>query len=274
MTAISGVSNSSSAWAAMAAQRQANQAQAFAKVDTDGSGSVDGTELQGALDDVASKTGGTAGNAQDLIGQYDANGDGSLSADELGSAMPSILPPPSTMEFAQSHSGDGASAGGGGGGGGGGGKVEAAGGGSGGSGSTSTTYDPLDTDQDGVVSAAELAAAGISSPDTTDATDAAGGTDPLAALSGAVDGNSDGKVEPSETDLLMQKIEGALSSMSATTSTTASQASGSDGNGNGNGQDPSQPFDLQHLAQMVLQQYDQVANNDTQTSTSTLKAVA
>ncbi len=368
MTAISGVSNSSSAWAAMAAQRSANQAKAFAKVDTDGSGSVDGTELQNMLDDVASKTGATAGNAQDVLSKYDANGDGSLSADELGSALKSILPPPSTMEFAQSRGADGASAAGsageglfgkvdtdgsggidagelqtlmdrmsgdgatssastassgavsdatakrfaeldtngdgtlsqaefdagrpsggpqgaqasgggeggggghhgGGGGGGGGGKVEAA---SGSSSDASTTYDPLDTNQDGVVSAAELAAAGVTTADSTS------GTDPLAALFSAADSNGDGKIGKSESDVLVQQIEAALSSMSSNISTTVSSASassdtsGTDG-GSANGQDPSQPFDLQHLAQMVLQQYEQVANNDTQTAASTLKAVA
>lgn len=108
MTSISGLG--SNAWAtAQSSQtnRQARmQERMFQKTDSDGSGGVDATELQATLDKVVSKSGISIDTtAADLLTQADANGDGSLSSDELGTAMQSVLPPPpSTMDFAQSRS--------------------------------------------------------------------------------------------------------------------------------------------------------------------------
>lgn len=263
----------------MAARREARQVQMFDKVDSDGSGEVSSTELQGALDDIAAKSGNSAGDAKDLLTQYDTDGDGSLSQDELGSALKSVLPaPPSTMEFAQARGSEGQDTPGPPGPGvhhgGGGGRAE-------GSSGSSGSYDPLDTDQDGTVSAAELAAAGVSS------TDGSGGTDALASLFQAVD--SDGKISESESDVLMQKIEAALSSISSgsgTTSATSTASTGTDASATDTQDGARQqagdphalppPFDLNRLAQMVLQQYTQVANNSATSSTagSTVSAVA
>lgn len=112
MTTISSVS---SAWSSASVQRASRPAPSperlLSKIDTDGSGGVSDTELQGLLDDVAKKTGvSSQTSAADLVKQYDANGDGSLNADELGQTMQSVLPPPpSTMAFAQSRSGDSSS---------------------------------------------------------------------------------------------------------------------------------------------------------------------
>lgn len=105
MSTISGVSGSSQAWAQMSSNRAQMQAKMFAKVDADSSGGVNQTELQGMLDNVASKTGVTmSSDTTELFSKMDSNGDASLSSDELASGMASILPPPSTMEFAQSRS--------------------------------------------------------------------------------------------------------------------------------------------------------------------------
>lgn len=106
MTSISGLGNSWAATQASQTNRHARmQERMFQKTDTDGSGGVDATELQASLDKVASKSGVSIDTtAADLLTQSDANGDGSLSGDELGTAMQSVLPPPpSTMEFAQSR---------------------------------------------------------------------------------------------------------------------------------------------------------------------------
>ena len=104
MTSISSVSG---AWTQAASMQRGAGHRAeklLSKLDTDGSGEVDGTELQAMIDDVAKKTGVDSGtSAADIVQQYDADGDGSLSAQELGEAAKSILPPPSTMEFAQSR---------------------------------------------------------------------------------------------------------------------------------------------------------------------------
>lgn len=90
-------------WAATQMPRLSEARQKlFERVDADGSGSVDATELQGSLDKLAEKTGRSAPDATALVQQSDADGDGSLSAKELGTAARSLLP--STMEFAQHRS--------------------------------------------------------------------------------------------------------------------------------------------------------------------------
>lgn len=105
MSTISGVSGASQAWAQMSSNRAQMQAKMFAKADTDGSGGVNQTELQGMLDNVASKAGvKSSSDTTELFSKMDGNSDGSLSSDELASGMASILPPPSTMDFAQSRS--------------------------------------------------------------------------------------------------------------------------------------------------------------------------
>ncbi|GAB3358489.1 MULTISPECIES: XopAW family type III secretion system calcium-binding effector [Giesbergeria] len=108
MTSISGVS---SAWSHTYAQRSNAQPQPGRlserlqnKFDQDQSGGIDATELEGLLSDVAQKTGASStSSAADLLASNDANGDGSLSGDELDNTLQSVLPPPSTMEFAQSR---------------------------------------------------------------------------------------------------------------------------------------------------------------------------
>jgi Ca2+-binding EF-hand superfamily protein len=92
MSAISGVSSASSSWFDMRSQMQAKM---LAKADTDKSGGVDKTELQGVLDDIAEKTGVAAtGDTAELFGKMDADGDGSLSGEELAEGMKSVMPKP------------------------------------------------------------------------------------------------------------------------------------------------------------------------------------
>lgn len=112
MSSISGLGSTGSAWGQMPTQgaRQARmQERMFQKADSDGSGGIDATELQAALDTVSEKTGASLStSAADLLTQSDSNGDGVLSSDEMASAMQSVMPPPpSTMEFAQTRSGQG-----------------------------------------------------------------------------------------------------------------------------------------------------------------------
>jgi Ca2+-binding EF-hand superfamily protein len=133
MSTISGVSSSSSAWAAVSAQRAQHQAKMFAKVDTDSSGGVDQTELSTMLSDISSKTGTSLGDAKELFTQMDSNSDGSLSSDELDSGMKALMPPPpSTMDFAQSRGMGGSN------------------------GSQDDLFAKVDTDGDGAVSKDEL----------------------------------------------------------------------------------------------------------------------
>jgi len=327
MSTISSINNTSGdGWAQFRAARAATQNRIqndlLSKVDADGSGSIDSSELQSALNTIATKTGVTINTtATDLLAKADGNGDGSLDAAELDKALQSVLPPPSTMEFAQSRSADSTSARGqagddlfstvdadgsgsidqseltalmeamaqddtsstssandaqfakldtngdgnlsqaefdagrpSGGPGGPGGPQ-----GAGGmpppptSSSDNNSYDPLDTNHDGVVSASELAAAS----GTTS-------TDPLAALFDAVDTDGDQQLSASETDALAKQV--------ATVLDTLQQAS-SDTSNNGNGSQD-QPLDLRTLAQLVLKQYEDIAKNQSSTTTSTLSATA
>lgn len=147
MSTISGTSGSGNAWSSMSTSRAEMKDKLFAKVDSDGSGAVDTSELQTMLDDLAKRMGtASSTSAADTLSKLDSNGDGSLDKDELDQGMKDLMPAPSsTMAFAQAR-------------GPGGGGPPPAGGASGTSESDSTEYDPLDTNQDGVVSEQERAA--------------------------------------------------------------------------------------------------------------------
>ena len=117
MSTISGVTSSSSSsdpWAAMKAQHAQRQAKMFAKVDTDSSGGVDKAELTTMLSEISQKTGTSIGSdTEATFTKMDSNAYGNLSSDELGKGMQSLMPPPSTMDFAQSRSANGTSGSGG-----------------------------------------------------------------------------------------------------------------------------------------------------------------
>lgn len=102
MTTISGLGGADRSWqtAQSGQNRKAeHEARLFAKVDGDGSGGVDATELASMLEHA-----GQSGDSAELLKQMDGNGDGSLSKDELGQGLRDLLPPPaSTLDFAQSR---------------------------------------------------------------------------------------------------------------------------------------------------------------------------
>lgn len=287
MSTISGVSGSGDAWANMKAQRSQMQAKMFAKVDTDSSGGVDKTELQSLLADVAKKTGATNNSSDELFSKMDSNSDGSLSSDELGQGMQSIMPPPpSTMDFAQSRSdstssgddlftkvdtdGDGSVS-----------KDElqslmkmmdklASDGSPDGNGpqgaggmppppppdsssatsgaSSTTTYDPLDTNEDGTVSAQERLAGSASSSST----------DAVQTLLKTIDTNSDKQISASETDAFIEQLTSQLGAM-----TESGQDTGSNTKSTQNSID---------LAELVKQAYEQIMAQ--QAKGATLSALA
>lgn len=177
MSTISGLGGVGPSWSSGQSRRAEHEARMFAKVDSDGSGSVDATELAAMLE--KGPLGGQAGDSAELLKKMDSDGDGSLSQDELSQGMRDLMPKPSsTMDFAQARGaadegdafagldgdGDGQLS-----------RAEfeagrpapppggmpppaVSGGGSSGSagtGATSTTYDPLDVNQDGTVSEIE-----------------------------------------------------------------------------------------------------------------------
>lgn len=277
MSSISAVSGSSST----AYQNRFDPAKMrdklFAKVDTNGTGSIDKTELQGLADKVASVTGNASTNTDDIFAKADSDGDGKLSKDEFTTALQSIMPQPSssTVDFAQAHGGAGgtppdgpppdgpppggasdstttSSA-------------SSTSGTSGtssssSSGSASTTYDPLDTNQDGVVSTAERLAGALKA-------------EKAQALLTSMDTDGDGKVSSSEASAFAQSLTNqvqANASASQSASTPSSDASSSGGQAQKQHQ-----MGFSRIAELVLQQYDQVANNlSSQSSGSTVSALA
>ena len=159
MSTIAMVGGTSSAWSDLGASRaSAMKEKMFAKVDSDGSGGVDGSELQAMLDKVSERSGQSLGSADELLTKMDSNADGSLDANELDSGMKSLLPPPSTtLAFAGQRSGG---AGGHPGGPPPGGPPPAKAASSEDSSSSAST-DPMDTNGDGTVSAQERATAAL-----------------------------------------------------------------------------------------------------------------
>lgn len=271
---VSNVSNSSNAWASTGATRSTPKDKLFSLVDSDSSGGIDTDELKTLMEQVTKKTGVANSNtAAELMTKLDTNGDGSLDGSELHNGITSIVQLPSTMDFAQARSdsstgatgsssdkfasldtdGDGKltqsefDAG----------RPSSAGGphGAGGpppgppptssSSSDSTTYDPLDTNKDGIVSAAEAAAG-----------QANGTTDTMQALLKAIDADKDGKLSNTEADTFVQQVATAVDTLQKSSSSTDS-------------------IDLNQLAQQVLKQYTQIAAGSASSSTgSTVRLTA
>lgn len=263
MTSISSIS---SAWSGMGMQRSQRAAPSperlMSKIDTDQSGGIDNTELQGLLDKVAKKT-GTQLSASDVLTQFDADGNGQLSSDELGKTMQSILPPPSTMDFAQQRASSSGQAG-------------------------DDLFSKVDSDGDGSVSKDELQAllekmsggtasqTGVGSDDAFAALDTDGDgvvslserlagektsaqQDAVAALFQSIDTDGDQQISSSESSAFIQALTSAYGSSRSSSTSTASSPRG----------------ELMHLAELARQRYAEAANAwSSSTSSSALSAVA
>lgn len=282
MSSISGLGSAGGAWGQMPMQgaRQAKmQEKMFEKADSDGSGGIDATELQAALDDVSSKTGNSLStSASDLLTQSDSNGDGVLSSDEMASAMQSVMPPPpSTMEFAQSRSGQG----------GGGddlfGKVDTDGDGSisetelqslmdkmasdgntsasGDATSASDMFAQLDTDGDGALSESEFAA-GSQQPQDMQAMGGMPPPPPPGGMGGASDSASSGSYDQLDTnqDGVVSMAE-RLAGGESTSVTDLFNSIDSDGDG------ALSSAEVDSFMQQLTEQYSQVASGNYSSST-------
>lgn len=203
----------------------------FSKVDSDGDGAVNQTELQALLEKMSGGTASKTGVSSDeLFSQLDADGDGSLSEAEFDAGRPSGeagggavggMPPP---------------------------PPGGPGGPGGASASSSTTYDPLDTNEDGVVSAAEQAAG-------------AAQTDAITALFKTIDTDGDGSVSSEEARSFIDQLTSQLRSASSSTDAASQTA------------DSGQTTDLMQLARFARSQYEAVAGSWSSTG-STLSALA
>lgn len=97
MSTISGVGGVNRSWESGSSRQAEHEARLFTKVDSDGSGGVDATELAAMLAHT-----GQSGDSAELLKKMDGDGDGSLSQDELSQGMRDLMPPAtSTLAFAQ-----------------------------------------------------------------------------------------------------------------------------------------------------------------------------
>ncbi|MDD2878976.1 MAG: hypothetical protein PHQ58_00935 [Rhodoferax sp.] len=149
MSSISGVSASSNAWANANATTQRSQMQAkmFSKVDNNSDGSVDQAEMTAFTDKMKAATGQDSATS---FAKLDTDSNGKLTQAEFEAGRPA--------EGAQGAQGSGG--------------VKGAGGppppgghggprGAGGTSETSSSFDPLDTNQDGTVSQLEKLAGAL-----------------------------------------------------------------------------------------------------------------
>jgi Ca2+-binding EF-hand superfamily protein len=130
-----------------ASQNAAVNSDVFDSLDRDGDGVISESEFAAALQSKVDGETLSEDELNALFAAIDANGDASISAEELSSAMGEAMgaPPPPT-ELSEDETSDAAAS------------TESAASSASGAGGASENYDPLDTNEDGVVSAAEQAA--------------------------------------------------------------------------------------------------------------------
>ena len=231
----------------------------FSALDSDGSGSLDATEVDTAMKALMPKPGSTVefvqqrGGEDDLFSEVDGNGDGTVDSDELAALQEKMgIEDDGAMdrldtnedgslsaeEFAaarpQAEQGAPAGQGMGGPGGPGG---SGPGGGAGGSGSTgstsSTTYDPLDTNQDGVVSAQERAVGELK--------------EAMQKLLEAADANGGDSIGATGATAMQDALSQALETVAGSSSSSSSE------------QDGGLPAHAAKLAQWMVQRYAAVS---------------
>lgn len=218
----------------------------FSQVDEDGDGSVSQTELAALLQQMAGDSGtpsattstDSTDDAEALFGLLDADGDGALSQSEFDAARPTADDTATTQA---------------------GGMPPPPPGGMGGAGgppptaAASTTYDPLDTNEDGVVSPAELAAAATASSDT----------DAVTALFNAIDTDGDSTLSTAEATSFADTLTRAYDA--AQYDTTAVDDDATRRSTSDNASDRAQTFDQNRLADLARRQYEDTANAGTST---------
>jgi Ca2+-binding EF-hand superfamily protein len=243
----------------------------FSQLDSDGSGSLDATELDAAMKALMPKPTSTVEFAQqrggqddDLFSRVDANGDGSIGSDELQALQDRMgIKDDDAMSRLDSdgngalsaeecaagrpqNGGQGPQGGmgmGGPGGPGGAGGMPPPQGGDGEStdatgSSSGTTYDPLDTNQDGVVSAQERAAGELK--------------EAMQKLLEAADTNGDDSIDAAEATAMQDALAQVLQSATSSDGSSASGSASSSDQGNALQQQSTR------LAELLVQQYASV----------------
>lgn len=211
MTSISSLGSSAWSMASQASTRQPPKLseKLQADFDADGSGALDATELQSLVDDMASRTGQSGSrSAQDLLSANDSDSNGSLSTAELESALSSMRPAPSTLDFAQGR----------------------------GAGAEDDLFGKVDSDGSGSLSQDELTAMLQQMQGQGASANSASGTssDDAQALFSALDSDGDGALSQSEFDAGRPQAgagtppaqEASATASTSASSTTTASASG------------------------------------------------
>lgn len=97
MSTISGLSSIMSSLAVQGMQSKTDPTEKFKELDTDSNGSLDKIELSSMAVELSKMTGTTI-NVDDSITTYDADNDGLLNQDEMGTMMRETLGPPPSSE--------------------------------------------------------------------------------------------------------------------------------------------------------------------------------
>lgn len=233
MSTISGLGGANRSWdiGQPQSRRADHDARMFAKVDSDGSGGVDATELASMLEHT-----GQSGDSAELLKKMDSDGDGSLDSDELSQGMRDLMPPPaSTLEFAQAR------------------------GAANDEGGSDDAFAALDADGDGQLSRTEFEAGKPQRPQGTSGAPGGPGGPPPAASSGSsgtasasatydpLDVNQDGTVSQ------IERLAGQLKELAQGGSSEGSSSSGANS----------------EIAALAQKLYDQLSKNWLQTSAST-----
>jgi Ca2+-binding EF-hand superfamily protein len=242
------------------ADKDAAVSELFSKLDADGSGGLDATELKSLTDKSAVDGANASGSASSLSAEADAavfkaldtDGDHLINKEELSTA---VSGQGDGQQMRPSGPPPGPAPGG-----------RPGGGGGGGASSSSNATDPLDTNEDGVVSAQERAAGAMK--------------DIVQELITAMDSDGDGSISNTEAadfktqmSTAFRDTSGAASSSSATTSTSSSSSSSSSSFDSASTQG-GRPMglDLSALRDLVRQEYGKAAANYASTSTVSLAA--
>jgi len=145
----------------------------FSSLDTKNQGYLDKDELQAALNQTSGSTDANAQTVDQIFQALDTDGDNQISKSELSAAFDNAAASPATQDASASASAGSTQAA----------SAQSAGGAHGGGGaesaSSSTTYDPADTNQDGVVSPEEQALYDLKQGVSSDTQSAQGNLDSI-----------------------------------------------------------------------------------------------
>jgi Ca2+-binding EF-hand superfamily protein len=179
---VSSISSSSSFLSQMllqAMQQQQRQDDFFSKIDSNSDGSIDKAEFSALAKKMSADT-GTSIDASSLLTTYDTDSDGVLSKDELDNFMKeNAPPPPDTMSSVMSQVGTQA---------------------------MDALFNNIDTNGDGEVSTAELAAytKNLSTDSSTSSTDT-GTASEVSSIFSQYASNSDGTMSEADLEKFMKE---------------------------------------------------------------------